>query len=230
MLLTGFVATARNSLMPILVDLEDSRQDERLFLWLSWILRVSVATISLGAIVWALLGPEIVAVVLGAEFAPVFEPVAVILVGCLLTFCGAIPNGLLLIRQRAGVAALNLSIFAVVVVAGVGLGLVGDKGLVAMRASVAYTAGAGVFATQACLAVLRFERFQLPVGRVLALMLPTATIWPALSWKVDVGLRLAAAISVVALYSLYALGLRLVERSELRYLKDLIQPGSSAGQ
>ncbi|MCP4571825.1 MAG: hypothetical protein GY838_05680, partial [bacterium] len=80
--------TARRALTPVLSELHTAGQSERLRYWGELMMRYTVAASCVSALAWALVGDEVIRILLTDAFLPVHRSATIILV-CVLFYCGA---------------------------------------------------------------------------------------------------------------------------------------------
>ncbi len=215
------ILAVRRSLMPILAEMEDQDQTERLRDWGGLIMRYSTAFLSMITVVWALNGKYIIHWVLTDSFLPVFPCALLILLSLIFSLCAMICNGLLLTREFAGTAALNSIVYGSAII--IGLFLVIQNGIgTSYHIAWVYVAASLIFC---CCAYLRLGfkgKIWLPLRRTLLLILPVTLAWPASIWDVPLFLKLIASVAFLVLYILYAIKLRLLLKHETAEIYHLL--------
>ncbi len=217
------ILAVRRSLMPILAEMEDQNQTERLRYWGGLIMRYSTALLIIITVGWAFMGEYMIRWVLTDSFLPVFPCALIILLSLIFSFCAMICNGLLLIREFAGTAALNSMIHGALLILGLFLVIKGGDIGTSYLISWVYVAASLVFW---CCAYLRLGfkgKIWLPLRRTLLLILPVALIWPASIWDVPFFLKLIASVVFLVLYLLYAINLRLLPKHEIVEILPLLR-------
>ncbi len=207
---------ARRSLMPILAELEEDGQTERLRQWGGLILRYGAAASCMAAVAWALVGKIAVSWLLTDAFAPVYAGAAAIFIAVIFFCCGASCIGLLYIRGRAGVAAANTVLYAAVTVVGLVLCVLDGTPGVVYRISWVYALAAAVHWMSSYVSLGIYGGIWLPLPRVLLLILPAALTWPATAWDASALPRLAALAAFVLAYAGLATLLGLLPVREIR--------------
>lgn len=207
---------ARRSLMPILAELEDAGERDRLAYWGSLMVRYSTAASSVAVIGWSLVGREIVWILLGDAFAPVYPVTTVILLGVIFFCGGASCIGLLYTRGLAGVAAANTVLYAAVSAIGLAMVALDVHPGAGAAISWVYVVAAGVYWASAYLSLGWFGGLWLPLGRSVLLALPATLAVPITSWDASLELRVITLVTFLALYGCFALGLGLLPASEVR--------------
>ncbi len=219
---TMLVAAVQQALLPILSELEESGDDRRVRGWLDWLMRLVAAGLCAGAVVWGLIGRELIAAILGTAYTPAYAPVTLLLLAAIPTAVGTVANALHFLRRRARTGALNVVAACAATLLGLGWALSGI-GEAAVRSAWVYLASALFFLTLALASIRRAEGRWLGTRRLAWLLLPAALAWPAMVWELAAQTRVAAAAGFVVLYAAYALGARLIELSELAYLAELLR-------
>ncbi|MEE9608367.1 MAG: hypothetical protein V3U03_11570 [Myxococcota bacterium] len=223
----GLFLAARRGLMPILAELEELGQTERLRQWGGTMMRYAAAASCVGVVGWALLGRSAIELLLTDAFAPVYPCVALILVAVMFYCAGASCNGLLYLRGLAGSASANNVIYAVATALGLLRVVAGDGVDVAFRVSGVYAGASALFFACAYASLGVRGRIWLPAGHSLLLMAPAVLAWPAALWQAELGARAAAAAAFAASYGFAAVGLRLLPADELRDVLRALRGGAS---
>ncbi len=222
---------ARRSLMPILAELEESGQRQRLRYWGGLIMRYGAAGSCLMAVGWALVGRYVVEWFLTEAFAPVFPCVNAIMLGVVFFCCAASCIGLLNIRGRAGVAALCTVIYAAVTGVGLLLSVPGGGSDTALRVAWVYVVAAAVYWGSAYFSLGLLGGIWLPLRRTLLLILPAALQWPASAWDGSLLERLAALGTFLVVYGWLATRLRLLPVNEIREIVQYLRrPKEGSGK
>ena len=203
----------RASLMPILAEIEASGELERLRIWGSLMMRYGVAIGSVGSMTWALIGGDLLAWFLPAEFAPVHQTGTVILLGVTLYACAAACQGLLYIRGLATLASGSSVVYTAVTIVGVLLVLDSQPGA-SFRVAGAYALAAAVFFASAYLLLGRVGGLWLPLRRTALLLLPAVLALPASEWQGAMPVRLTVLIGFVVVFVVGAGALRLLPVEE----------------
>ncbi len=225
------VLAARRSLMPILAELEESGQRERLRYWGGLIMRYGAAGSCVMAVGWSLVGRDVIAGILTEAFAPAFPCVNAILLGVVFFCCAASCIGLLNIRGRAGVAAVNTAIYAVVTGFGLVLTVPGGSPDVALRVASVYVVAAAVYWGSSYFSLGLLGGLWLPLRRTLLLILPAALQWPASAWDGSLLGRLAALGTFLVVYGWLATRWGLLPASEIREIVRILRrPGEGSGK
>ena len=204
----------RASLMPILAEIEASGELERLRIWGSLMMRYGVAIGSVGSMTWALIGGDLLAWFLPAEFAPVHQTGTVILLGVtLLRLCGRLPGSAL--HPWSGNAGIGLlgglhSRHNCWRVTGARLA----AGSVVSCPRGAYALAAAVFFASAYLLLGRVGGLWLPLRRTALLLLPAVLALPASEWQGAMPVRLTVLIGFVVVFVVGAGALRLLPVEE----------------
>lgn len=223
---TMLFAAVLQALLPVLSELETRGESDRARGWLDLLMRLAAASLCAVAVVWALVGRDLLDVVLGPDYGPAFAPVAILLVTSMVSAVGVAANALHFLRRRARTGALNLMLACAITLAGLGWALTGAAGSAANRTSLVYLVSALVFLAATVGSVYRAEGDWPAMKRVLWLMLPAALAWAAMDWQAPLPQRLAAAGGFVVVYVGTVLGGRLIAGSELRYLAEILGPRS----
>ncbi len=225
------VLAARRSLMPILAELEESGQRERLRYWGGLIMRYGAAGSCVMAVGWALIGRDAIAWILTEAFAPAFPCVNAILLAVVFYCCAASCIGLLNIRGRAGVAAVNTVIYAAVTGLGLLLTVPGGSPDTALRVAWVYVVAAAVYWGGSYFSLGLLGGLWLPLRRTLLLILPAALQWPASAWDGSLLPRSAALAAFLVVYGWLATRWGLLPASEIREIVRIMRrPGESSGK
>lgn len=226
---SGVYYAARRSLMPQLAELDSSKEGHRLLAWGEVMLRYGCALAALLALVWAVIGRDLVRWALTDAYQPVYPAAALMLVSLALFCWGATCNGLLYVRRRAGWGLMNHVLFACLNLAGVVVGVTGaDKGT-ALRITLAYLGAAAFYAISAHLTLGLRGRVWLPAGRSLLLLAPLALVWPLVNWTAGPGARALALATTAAVWPTLVLGLRLISIDELRRIVHMLRRDPDRG-
>ncbi|MCH9648540.1 MAG: lipopolysaccharide biosynthesis protein [Deltaproteobacteria bacterium] len=217
------VLSARNSLMPILAELEENGEVARVRQWGGLMLRVSAALSCLAVVSWALVGEVVVQGLLKDSFLPVYPLIAIILLGALFYAGGTVLSGLLYIYRRQTSASLVSVVYALATIGGLVIAFRGPASEVAQQIAWAYAVAAVIFFVLNYLALGIRCRLWLPFRRFFFLTLPALAVWPALTWQGTVGERFAALALFLALYCLVAVVGKLLPLEELRRIFHLVR-------
>lgn len=216
--LRGLFQGGMASLMPILAEFDEGGDLDRLRRWGGMMMRYGAAASCVACVAWAFMGDLVLAALLPAEFAPVHHAATVILLAAAFSCCGGTCNAILLIRQRAWLAAFNGVVYATVAV--VGVVLVMEHGLaVSLWICWIYALAAGIFFAGSYLALGLRARIWLPLRRTLLLIAPIAVAWLALNWDGSPIHRALAAAAFAAVYLLLATVLRLLPLREISEIR-----------
>ncbi len=218
----GVVLTGQRALLPILAELEAAGEEKRLAGWGSRMLRFGTAVATIGILVWALIGRDIIRWVLGPEFAPVHACVAWILVAALFYGLAEGANGLLYIRGLARQAFLCTFLFAAITIGGLVWILGQGAPDMALAVCRLYALAAGLYFLTAFLQLGLRGHLWLPIARVVALALPVAAAGPLLRAGLGIGTAWGLALLLPLLYMAGAVASGLLPRSEWRELLALL--------
>ncbi|MCP4662263.1 MAG: hypothetical protein GY856_43225 [bacterium] len=170
----------------------------------------------MSALAWALVGDEVIRILLTDAFLPVHRSATIILI-CVLFYCGAEScNILLYVEGRPAAAAANTVIYAAITVAGVFLALGEASAGTASRVAAVYMVSSLVYFVCSYLMLGFGARMWLPLRRTLWLALPVSAAVVGFVGEPSSALRLAAGVGLVLAYAGFALASGLLPRRELR--------------
>lgn len=217
------VLSARNSLMPILAQLEEKGEVARVRYWGDLMLRVSAALSCTAVVSWALIGEFVVRGLLMDSFAPVYPLIAIILLGAIFYAGGVVFSGLLYLYRRQISASLVSVAYALATICGLVVAFQSAASDVAGQIAWAYAAAAFLFFVLNYLALGIRCRLWLPIRRFFFLILPAFAVWPAMSWQAPAVHRFAALLLFLAVYALVAVAGKLLPREELKRIFQLLR-------
>lgn len=224
--MTGY--SAIQGVLPILSRFQSRGENHRLFYWAAWISRLGVGAIGCLALVWALVGGEVIDWVLGSEFREAFLPITLILAAASINLGSLVANSLHFLRDRHVIWAANLVIATLVTLVVVLEAVSSESSMVAPRAAAGYLLAAMAFwiATHATIRLAYGASLQ--IRSSLAMMAPLLLVWPILSSPMELHFRMAAALATPLLLAAYALACGLFRIGEVRYLWNaMLKPSAS---
>ncbi len=226
----SFFLAARRALLPLLGEMEARGEIERIRHWGSLIMRYGTAAACLMAVSWAFIGQSLIRWCLTEAFLPVYPCVAVILVSGIFFCCAASCNGLLFIRNRAGIAAGNLVIHTAIFVAGLFLVIRAEGPGTALRICGVYVGATALFGVCAYMSLARWGGIQLPLRRTMLLIVPATMVWPVLTWESSLVLHWAGLAIFLLLYWGFATLFKLLPVDEVRRLLYLARRSVQGGE
>jgi O-antigen/teichoic acid export membrane protein len=226
----GIVLTGQRALLPILAELEAAGEKARLAIWGERMLRYSAASASLLVVGWSFAGREIAPWLLGNEFAPVYPCVVWILLAALFYALAEGCNGLLYIRGLAATASACTFLFSATTILGLLLILRRASDSIALDVCRLYALAACLFFIASFISLGTCGKLWLPLGRVLALLVPILLIWPALAGSFPTAFRWVLALAWAPLYLGTASFFRLLPLAEGKELLRILRQPSTAAQ
>ncbi len=218
----GLLLASRRALMPIMAEIEEEGGVSRLRNWGEVMLRFGVAAATLASLAWALLGRDLVLGLLGSSFGTVF-PAGVIMTLAIVAFAyAAVATGLLFVRGRAGIVAINASIYALAAGLGLFVALQAPGSAAAERVAMVYAWSSLLHALLAYCSLGLAGGIWLPLGRALLLGAPALLALPLSTWQAPVALRAAILGSILVGYACLAVRLQLVPWRELSDLRRVL--------
>lgn len=208
----------RRALMPLLSELDSVADLSRLCTWGEAILRYSVTAACLVLLSWACFGRHIVAEVLTEPYMPAYGVTSVLLFSFVIYCWGATFNGLLIIRERAGLASTNLVVYVIATLIWVGcLASAGDQAA-SMSFALAYVGSSLIFAGCTYLTLRFGAGISVPCGRSVALSLPALLAWPIHSAQLSPQAGVGVWLLMLTVYLGFSMGVGLIPVKEGRWV------------
>ncbi len=139
------VLSARRALTPTLADLYTRGEMQRVVDWTEVSMRCVAAAVTCVVMGWALVGRDLLVLLLGDDFLPVHATATLILLSALLYGCAECCNMVLYLQGHARDAAGAMIVYAVATVAGSLVAIQGGEAGTAERTALAYLVAAAVF-------------------------------------------------------------------------------------
>jgi O-antigen/teichoic acid export membrane protein len=221
--LRGVYAAVWQALLPILSTLEERDEKARLAQWISLLMRVTTVLFTVVALFWLFTGQQLTLWVFGSGYGAVYPCLLFVLVASTLFSTGACVNGLLQVKKRTGLSALNHFVFLCSTLFGIYLLNDDWRGIDALGICRVFIWSSGLFFVSSYVTLGLFEKSWIPVVRGSVLLIPVLLI-PAL-WDAtgEIVLRFDMAILYLLLYLVIVVVAQLVRFSELRYAWSMLR-------
>lgn len=221
--LRGLFTAFWQSLLPIMATMQERGEQQRLIQWVNLIMRVLAVLFSIAMFIWVFHGPAITKILLGSQYNQVFPCVTMMLLSAACFSIGACGIGIIELRKRADLGALNYLVFLLSTLAGIFWlymnGMAGD----AYHISQIYASSSIVFLLFSYLTLGLFEKIWIPVGRVLVLFAPLCLASISMPWYDQAEAGFIYTLVFLALYVSSLFIFRLIRWSEVVYAFSLVR-------